>query len=104
MYVIIICIIIISFLIVEKLNDCFGHLTLQKNVQSLQSSVDSLQKEKEELVLALQSAKKDTNQAKYEHLDFLPVEVLVKYKVKVCFDVQSHKLFFSTVIHYLLLG
>ncbi|XP_035999264.1 kinesin family member 4 [Fundulus heteroclitus] len=36
----------------------------QKNVQTLQSVVDSLQKEKEELVLALQSAKKDTNQAK----------------------------------------
>ncbi|KAM7374073.1 hypothetical protein PAMP_006750 [Pampus punctatissimus] len=36
----------------------------QKNVQTLQSSVDSLQKEKEELILALQSAKKDTNQAK----------------------------------------
>ncbi|KAF3706628.1 Chromosome-associated kinesin KIF4 Chromokinesin Chromosome-associated kinesin KLP1 [Channa argus] len=36
----------------------------QKNVQCLQSAVDSLQKEKEELVLALQSAKKDTNQAK----------------------------------------
>ncbi|XP_076024662.1 kinesin family member 4 [Genypterus blacodes] len=36
----------------------------QKNMHSLQSSVDSLQKEKEELVLALQSAKKDTNQAK----------------------------------------
>lgn len=31
----------------------------------LQSSLDSLQKEKEELILALQSAKKDTNQAKY---------------------------------------
>lgn len=38
---------------------------LQKNVQSLQSAVDSLQKEKEDLILALQSAKKDTNQAKY---------------------------------------
>ncbi|XP_049890192.1 kinesin family member 4 [Epinephelus moara] len=36
----------------------------QKNVQSLQTAVDSLQKEKEDLVLALQSAKKDTNQAK----------------------------------------
>ncbi|XP_022601602.1 chromosome-associated kinesin KIF4-like [Seriola dumerili] len=36
----------------------------QKNVHSLQSAVDSLQKEKEDLVLALQSAKKDTNQAK----------------------------------------
>uniref|UniRef100_H3CZM4 Kinesin family member 4 n=1 Tax=Tetraodon nigroviridis TaxID=99883 RepID=H3CZM4_TETNG len=36
----------------------------QKNVQSLQTAVDSLQKEKDELVLALQSAKKDTNQAK----------------------------------------
>ncbi|XP_037543394.1 kinesin family member 4 [Nematolebias whitei] len=36
----------------------------QKNAQALQSSVDSLQKEKEELILALQSAKKDTNQAK----------------------------------------
>ncbi|XP_040908415.1 kinesin family member 4 [Toxotes jaculatrix] len=36
----------------------------QKNVQTLQSAVDSLQKEKEELVLALQSAKKDTNHAK----------------------------------------
>ncbi|KAM8835043.1 kinesin family member 4 isoform 1-T1 [Synchiropus picturatus] len=36
----------------------------QKNVQSLQSAVDALQKEKETLVLALQSAKKDTNQAK----------------------------------------
>lgn len=37
---------------------------LQKNVQDLQEAVDSLQKEKVELVLALQSAKKDTNQAK----------------------------------------
>ncbi|XP_030602482.1 chromosome-associated kinesin KIF4-like isoform X2 [Archocentrus centrarchus] len=36
----------------------------QKNVQTLHSAVDSLQKEKEELILALQSAKKDTNQAK----------------------------------------
>ncbi|MED6280881.1 hypothetical protein CHARACLAT_015599, partial [Characodon lateralis] len=36
----------------------------QKNVQTLQAVVDSLQTEKEELVLALQSAKKDTNQAK----------------------------------------
>lgn len=36
----------------------------QKNVQDLQTAVDSLQKEKEELVLALHSAKKDTNQAK----------------------------------------
>ncbi|XP_037605339.1 kinesin family member 4 [Sebastes umbrosus] len=36
----------------------------QKNVQCLQTAVDSLQKEKEDLVLALQSAKKDTNQAK----------------------------------------
>ncbi|XP_036976300.1 kinesin family member 4 [Acanthopagrus latus] len=36
----------------------------QKNVHALQSAVDSLQKEKEELVLALQSVKKDTNQAK----------------------------------------
>ncbi|XP_047463966.1 kinesin family member 4 [Mugil cephalus] len=36
----------------------------QKNVHTLQSAVDSLQKEKEELVLALQSAKKDTNHAK----------------------------------------
>ncbi|XP_011609744.1 kinesin family member 4 [Takifugu rubripes] len=36
----------------------------QKNVQTLQTAVDSLQKEKDELVLALQSAKKDTNQAK----------------------------------------
>lgn len=36
----------------------------QKNVQELQTAVDSLHREKEELVLALQSAKKDTNQAK----------------------------------------
>uniref|UniRef100_A0A8C5HW72 Kinesin motor domain-containing protein n=1 Tax=Gouania willdenowi TaxID=441366 RepID=A0A8C5HW72_GOUWI len=36
----------------------------QKNVQLLQTAVDSLQKEKEDLVLALQSAKKDTNHAK----------------------------------------
>ncbi|KAG8008289.1 Chromosome-associated kinesin KIF4 [Nibea albiflora] len=36
----------------------------KKNFQTLQSAVDSLQKEKEDLVLALQSAKKDTNQAK----------------------------------------
>ncbi|XP_068585628.1 kinesin family member 4 [Cebidichthys violaceus] len=36
----------------------------QKNVHTLQTAVDSLQKEKEDLVLALQSAKKDTNQAK----------------------------------------
>ncbi|KAA8587196.1 hypothetical protein FQN60_001032 [Etheostoma spectabile] len=35
-----------------------------KNVQTLQTAVDSLQKEKEELIFALQSAKKDTNQAK----------------------------------------
>ncbi|XP_041808207.1 kinesin family member 4 isoform X2 [Chelmon rostratus] len=36
----------------------------QKNVHDLQSAVDSLQKEKDDLVLALHSAKKDTNQAK----------------------------------------
>ncbi|KAJ0004319.1 hypothetical protein NQD34_010533 [Periophthalmus magnuspinnatus] len=36
----------------------------QKNVQELQTAVDSLQKEKEDLVLALQCAKKDTSQAK----------------------------------------
>ncbi|XP_061596036.1 kinesin family member 4 [Cololabis saira] len=36
----------------------------QKNVKVLQTAVDSLQKEKEDLILALQSAKKDTNQAK----------------------------------------
>ncbi|KAM9729617.1 kinesin family member 4 [Menidia menidia] len=36
----------------------------QRNVHTLQSAVDSLQKEKEDLILALQSAKKDTNQAK----------------------------------------
>lgn len=36
----------------------------QKSIHDLQSAVDSLQKEKEDLVLALQSAKKDTNQAK----------------------------------------
>uniref|UniRef100_A0A3Q3VZ09 Kinesin motor domain-containing protein n=1 Tax=Mola mola TaxID=94237 RepID=A0A3Q3VZ09_MOLML len=36
----------------------------QKNVQTLKLAVDSLQKEKEELVFALQSAKKDNNQAK----------------------------------------
>ncbi|XP_017267971.1 kinesin family member 4 isoform X2 [Kryptolebias marmoratus] len=36
----------------------------QRNAQALQAAVDSLQKEKEELILALQSAKKDTNQAK----------------------------------------
>ena len=33
-------------------------------MHSLQSSVDSLLKEKEDLVLALQSAKKDTQHAK----------------------------------------
>jgi len=37
---------------------------LQENVQSLQTAVGSLQKEKEDLIQALQSAKKDTNQAK----------------------------------------
>ncbi|XP_059913736.1 kinesin family member 4 isoform X3 [Gadus macrocephalus] len=36
----------------------------QHNMHSLQSSVDSLLKEKEDLVLALQSAKKDTQHAK----------------------------------------
>uniref|UniRef100_A0A8C3B3U5 Kinesin family member 4 n=1 Tax=Cyclopterus lumpus TaxID=8103 RepID=A0A8C3B3U5_CYCLU len=36
----------------------------QKNVQSLQTAVDSLLKEKEGLVLELQSVKKDSNQAK----------------------------------------
>ncbi|KAM8899993.1 kinesin family member 4 isoform 2-T4 [Spinachia spinachia] len=34
------------------------------NIQTLQTAVDSLQKEKENLIFALQSAKKDTNQAK----------------------------------------
>ena len=55
----------------------------QKNVHALQSAVDSLQKEKEELVLALQSVKKDTNQAKYGHFFFF-----------FCFDIKvkhSHK-------------
>ncbi|KAI4882516.1 hypothetical protein NFI96_018904 [Prochilodus magdalenae] len=36
----------------------------QENIKSLQAEVGSLQKEKEELILALHSAKKDTNQAK----------------------------------------
>ncbi|KAM3868664.1 kinesin family member 4 [Diretmus argenteus] len=36
----------------------------QTNIHTLQSSVDSLHKEKEDLILALQSAKKDSNQAK----------------------------------------
>ncbi|XP_023700548.1 kinesin family member 4 [Paramormyrops kingsleyae] len=36
----------------------------QENMKSLQASVESLQKEKEDLILALHSAKKDTNQAK----------------------------------------
>ncbi|MBN3303429.1 kinesin family member 4 [Amia ocellicauda] len=36
----------------------------QENVKTLQTEVGSLQKEKEELILALHSAKKDTNQAK----------------------------------------
>lgn len=49
--------------------------------------MDSLQKEKEELVLALQSAKKDTNQAKYEHLifffPFVPVAIFIYlYNIK----------------------
>lgn len=39
-------------------------LPLQENVQGLQAAVGSLQKEKEDLIHALQSAKKDTNQAK----------------------------------------
>uniref|UniRef100_A0AAR2KYJ5 Kinesin motor domain-containing protein n=1 Tax=Pygocentrus nattereri TaxID=42514 RepID=A0AAR2KYJ5_PYGNA len=36
----------------------------QENIKSLQAAVGSLQKEKEDLILALHSAKKDTNQAK----------------------------------------
>lgn len=47
-----------------------GLFVLQKNVHTLQSAVDSLQKEKDELVLALQSAKKDSNQAKYVIYDY----------------------------------
>lgn len=47
----------------------------QKNVHTLQSAVDSLQKEKEELVLALQSVKKDTNQAKYGPFFFFLVNL-----------------------------
>ncbi|XP_057677097.1 kinesin family member 4 [Corythoichthys intestinalis] len=39
-------------------------LEQQNNMNDLQMAVNSLQKEKEQLVLALQSAKKDTNQAK----------------------------------------
>ncbi|XP_075040606.1 chromosome-associated kinesin KIF4A [Mixophyes fleayi] len=36
----------------------------QNNIKTLETEVDALQKEKEELILALHSAKKDTNQAK----------------------------------------
>ncbi|XP_030649696.1 kinesin family member 4 isoform X2 [Chanos chanos] len=36
----------------------------QENIKSLQTAVGSLQKEKEDLIMALHSAKKDTNQAK----------------------------------------
>ncbi|XP_034167408.2 kinesin family member 4 [Pangasianodon hypophthalmus] len=36
----------------------------QENIKNLQAEVGSLQKEKEDLILALHSAKKDTNQAK----------------------------------------
>uniref|UniRef100_A0A3B5L5R5 Kinesin motor domain-containing protein n=1 Tax=Xiphophorus couchianus TaxID=32473 RepID=A0A3B5L5R5_9TELE len=49
---------------VRKMCENDNQLVPQRNVQTMQSAVDSLQKEKEELVLALQSAKKDTNQAK----------------------------------------
>lgn len=83
------CVILIMshmFNIVEKWWTSFksyGHFVPQKNVHTLQSAVDSLQKEKEELVLALQSAKKDTNQAKYEHLifffPFVPVAIYIQY-------------------------
>lgn len=57
-----------------------GVFVLQKNFQTLQSAVDSLQKEKEDLVLALQSAKKDTNQAKYEHSDLSLFVLVVIFK------------------------
>ncbi len=67
------------FLIVEMMAkfESSGHFVLQKNVQTLQSAVDSLQKEKEELVWALQSAKKDTNQAKYEYSEFFVCGLVV---------------------------
>lgn len=45
----------------------------------MQSAVDSLQKEKEELVLALQSAKKDTNQAKYDN--FILLVAVIWFKI-----------------------
>lgn len=58
--------------------------------------MDSLQKEKEELILALQSAKKDTNQAKYDHFKFLavvllvPVIIFMQFQVMklICFDIK----------------
>uniref|UniRef100_A0A3Q3LI65 Kinesin family member 4 n=1 Tax=Mastacembelus armatus TaxID=205130 RepID=A0A3Q3LI65_9TELE len=43
---------------------CQNDSQLEQVESTLQSAVDSLQKEKEELILALQSAKKDVNQAK----------------------------------------
>jgi len=41
--------------------------------------VDSLLKEKESLIFELQSAKKDTNQAKYEHFHFVVVSVASEF-------------------------
>ncbi|XP_072914236.1 kinesin family member 4 [Hemitrygon akajei] len=40
------------------------HVVYEENIKSLESEVSALQKEKEELVLALHSAKKDTNATK----------------------------------------
>ncbi|KAF0038138.1 hypothetical protein F2P81_008622 [Scophthalmus maximus] len=48
----------------QKQANVLRRKTEEKNVVTLQSAVESLQKEKDDLVLALQSAKKDTNQAK----------------------------------------
>lgn len=40
-------------------------LSLQTNIKDLELEVSNLQKEKEELILALNMVKKDVNQAKY---------------------------------------
>lgn len=67
-HVLVFCFVFWSVRICHSSQSYFCFYVQQKSIHDLQSAVDSLQKEKEELVLALQSAKKDTNQAKYERL------------------------------------
>lgn len=87
---------------VDMCDIIYVYFVHQKNVHTLQSAVDSLQKEKEELVLALQSVKKDTNQAKYGPFFFF--FWLICFDIKVEHSQKPHSTFLlpsSDTLHLL---